>query len=261
MKNLIILISFIGVVTNVQAQLTESEGTLRISDGTPTIQLFDDASAENRLEGILGESADDISLRSLIGDLILDGETEIIFRKNGSTIMRAGRTDHQFLVLRGDDYSTITDSHLLLLRGDDIDVSTALRFENGREYASINFLTNPSSGLFTPNEEQINFVINNEVVPLRLRNLESGSDLVEVDGEIIPRIASNGYDIGNNNIDEHWDDVVADDFVNFSDKRLKKNISELGSHELDRIKLLHPVTYEYIESHNNDGRKRTGFLA
>ena len=70
-----------------------------------------------------------------------------------------------------------------------------------------------------------------------------GTSNLGLDGDIVPYNGSSfQFDIGNNNSTEHWDDVVADDFINFSDKRIKQDIAPMpyGLSELMQLK-----TYKY----------------
>ncbi|MEM9847047.1 MAG: tail fiber domain-containing protein [Bacteroidota bacterium] len=83
---------------------------------------------------------------------------------------------------------------------------------------------------------------------------------MKVDADIIPFASSDMFDLGKNNSTQHWDDCVADDFINFSDKRLKRNIETMDE-TLSQLMQLRPVTYQYINKHNKDGRLRTGFIA
>ncbi len=89
-------------------------------------------------------------------------------------------------------------------------------------------------------------------------SIDRNNSNIEVDGDMIPFDVA--FDVGNNNAAEHWDDCVADDFINFSDKRLKQNIKSLDE-ILPMLMQLNPVTYEFKPAHNIDGRKRTGFIA
>lgn len=99
---------------------------------------------------------------------------------------------------------------------------------------------------------------------LSLNNLsiaDLGSSNLGLDGNIIPYGGSiSGYDLGNNNATEHWDDVVADDFVNFSDRRLKNSITQIP-YGLQAILNLKPVTYRYNDDFSVDNRFRLGLIA
>lgn len=52
------------------SQLTEVEGDIRISNNLPRLELYDFAVGEQRVEGSLRESADNIILSALVGNLI-----------------------------------------------------------------------------------------------------------------------------------------------------------------------------------------------
>ncbi len=89
-------------------------------------------------------------------------------------------------------------------------------------------------------------------------NIYSDGSSLRFDGDVVPHNVS--WDLGNNVSGEHWDDVVADDVILFSDRRLKKEIKEINP-VLSRVMTLNPVTYKYIESHSKDDRMRSGLLA
>lgn len=89
----------------------------------------------------------------------------------------------------------------------------------------------------------------------------TGSSNLGLDGDIVPYFGSTqGYDLGNNDVSQHWDDVVADDFINFSDRRLKNSIREIP-YGLETILALNPVTYRFNEDYSVDNRFRLGLIA
>ncbi len=77
---IILFILFIGTVAT--CQIAEFEGTARSTAGLPEFQLYDNASGENRIEGRLKESGNNIFLESLRGNLNFATGT------NGSTSTR-----------------------------------------------------------------------------------------------------------------------------------------------------------------------------
>lgn len=81
-----------------------------------------------------------------------------------------------------------------------------------------------------------------------------------VNGDVIKRTPSSEFDIGNNVSGENWDDVVANDFITFSDRRLKNNIYKVKN-VLSKVLKLEPVYYQYTKEHTHDDRKRIGFIA
>lgn len=94
---------------------------------------------------------------------------------------------------------------------------------------------------------------------LEIANL--GSDNLGLDGNIIPFAGSaSGYDLGNNTANEHWDDVVANSFVTFSDRNTKYNIRSLA-YGLSEIMQLEPVTYQYKKTISPNDRTRIGLIA
>ena len=104
---------------------------------------------------------------------------------------------------------------------------------------------------------QISEAYTNALLPIGYlgnANMGLGGDIVPYWGGAF------GYDLGNNNASEHWDDVVADDFVNFSDRRLKNSIAEIP-YGLETILSLNPVTYKYNKEFSVDTRFRLGLIA
>ncbi len=80
----------------------------------------------------------------------------------------------------------------------------------------------------------------------------------DINSDIIPRITS--HDLGNDNNAEHWDNVVADNFITRSDSRMKKNINAVTS-ALKDVMNLNPVKYQYTEKHSANDKVRHGFIA
>lgn len=68
-------------------------------------------------------------------------------------------------------------------------------------------------------------------------------DALGLDGDVIP-FANTAFDLGNNAQLEHWDDVVANEFVTYSDARLKHRVRTL-EYGLDHVLQLQPVRYKY----------------
>lgn len=94
---------------------------------------------------------------------------------------------------------------------------------------------------------------------LELANL--GNANLGLDGDIVPYGGSGlAFDLGNNSATEHWDDVVASDFIMYSDSKVKQNISEMIA-GLSQIMQLHPVQFQYQNIITPDNRTRYGLLA
>jgi hypothetical protein len=94
-----------------------------------------------------------------------------------------------------------------------------------------------------------------------LQIADLGSFNLGLDGDVIPYGGSAvGYDLGNNTATQHWDDVVADDFINFSDRRLKNSIKDIP-YGLETVLNLNPVTYRYNKDFSIDNRFRLGLIA
>lgn len=81
-----------------------------------------------------------------------------------------------------------------------------------------------------------------------------------IDGDVVP-YNSSSFDIGNNVAGQNWDQVVANQFLMFSDARLKQNIKSVPKGSLDKIMKLNPVSYQYKSSVDIDQRQRFGLLA
>ena len=94
---------------------------------------------------------------------------------------------------------------------------------------------------------------------LEIANL--GSANLGLDGDIVPYGGSGlAYDLGNNTATEHWDDVVASEFITYSDIRLKNQIEEL-KFGLNDIMKLRPVQYKYKKIIDVDDKLRFGLIA
>ncbi|MEZ4685096.1 MAG: tail fiber domain-containing protein [Bacteroidia bacterium] len=94
---------------------------------------------------------------------------------------------------------------------------------------------------------------------LEIANL--GSANLGLDGDLVPYGGSGlAYDLGNNTSTEHWDDVVAADYITYSDQRLKSQITALPAGLAEVLKLK-PVQYRYVPEVTPDNRLRYGLLA
>ena len=97
---------------------------------------------------------------------------------------------------------------------------------------------------------------NNIVLGNRKIGFVNGS--VGIDGDIIP-YSNTSFDLGNNAPNENWDDVVANDFISASDRRLKQQIRKLD-YGLEAVLQLSPVQYKYHTDHQEEG-DRLGLIA
>jgi len=86
-----------------------------------------------------------------------------------------------------------------------------------------------------------------------------GSSNFGIDSDVVPYTGNVGWDLGNMVLGEQWDDVVADDFINVSDRRLKKQIHTL-QYGLDAIMQLNPVQYKYLHDHDEE-KDHLGLIA
>ena len=80
----------------------------------------------------------------------------------------------------------------------------------------------------------------------------------DINSDLVP--FSTAHDLGNDNSSEHWDNVVADNFITRSDSRMKKNINAVTS-ALKDVMNLNPVKYQYTEKHSANDKVRHGFIA
>ncbi len=93
--------------------------------------------------------------------------------------------------------------------------------------------------------------INGELSIKTLIIADMGTTNLGLSGDIIP-YSSTTYDIGNNVDGEYWDDVVADDFINYVVVKSLKDVKSVDS-GLNKIMKLRPVTFF-------KGRQRFGLI-
>jgi hypothetical protein len=94
---------------------------------------------------------------------------------------------------------------------------------------------------------------------LEISNL--GSSNLGLDGDIIPYGGSSLlFDLGNNTSTQHWDQVVANSHVTYSDARLKNQIADLPI-GLSEVMQLRPVQYKYNTDIDAGQRLRYGLIA
>lgn len=91
-----------------------------------------------------------------------------------------------------------------------------------------------------------NFQTVGDVIVNSIEIIDLGNSNLGVDADFLPSSGALGWDLGNNVPNESWDDVVADDFINVSDRRLKKEIRKLN-YGLEEILQLNPVQYKYLK--------------
>ncbi len=253
----------VGLGTTSPDSRLDVNGDISMTDGTGRIDFKEGTT----VKAVLSYNGASLNLETdeVGGDIIIDAADDIFFQPGGTTkayFNQAGdfgigttAPSAKMEILHN---SSINDAHLEL-------------FENAADFARLKFRSNPVG---TTNDSKywdvagLTGASGSNFFNLWFWNGSSGNNFfsidpdnnnIRIDGDIIP-LGNVQYDLGNNNATEHWDDVVGDDFINFSDKRLKQNIKSVGS-IIPELMKLNPVTYEYIESHNPDGRKRTGFIA
>ncbi len=87
--------------------------------------------------------------------------------------------------------------------------------------------------------------LNGEINIDSLHIADLGNFNLGLDGDVIP-YANTNYDLGNNDPNECWSDVVADNFVTCSDESIKKGIADMG-YGLSEILQLRAVRYKYLK--------------
>jgi len=130
--------------------------------------------------------------------------------------------------------------------------------ETALELASIGGGGNKSFYLTTTGD----FVLGGNTISINgLEVANLGGTNLGLDGDIVPYGGSFlAFDIGNNTSTEHWDDVVASDFVTYSDINVKQNISTMVA-GLPQILGLHRVQFQYKKMITPDNRTRYGLVA
>ncbi len=90
-------------------------------------------------------------------------------------------------------------------------------------------------------------------------NLSSTDGWIRSDLDIVP--STLGLDCGANNAFKHWTNVISENFITWSDRRLKKNIKVLPS-ILDDVLNIQTYQYQYKESFSRDSDNvHIGFMA
>ncbi len=88
-----------------------------------------------------------------------------------------------------------------------------------------------------------------------------GSSNLGLDGDIVPFGGSGlGYDLGNNVAGEYWDDVVALEYITYSDRDTKDEVKSINR-GLEDIMKLRPVSYRYKKEISADDKIRLGLIA
>ncbi len=103
--------------------------------------------------------------------------------------------------------------------------------------------------------------INGTLLVKNLQIADMGSSNLGLNGDVVPYLGSTGgYDLGNNTINEYWDDVVALDHITYSDRNTKDEIKTIN-HGLQDLLKLRPVSYRYKKEISPDNRIRLGLIA
>jgi len=248
---------FIGSLSGQdQGVILNPTGNVRITGSTPSVSFYEAQS--NEFYGYLTEFSNNMILNAAAGQLFFQTGSQ-----NRMVITQSGRvglgTDSPTGKLEAVLNSSPGNPHLTLSETSTGDFAR-LSFRNtgsgtsdfwdlaGKATGSGN---NPVFNVFY--DFGIGGLGGNDYLSI---DLASGHMLLDLD--VIPFLTS--FDVGNNTAGQHWDNCVADDFINFSDRRLKKNIRELEQ-VLPSLMQLKPVTYQFKKEHNPDERNRTGFIA
>lgn len=234
--------------------LTDGNGKIDFKEGTTVKAFLDYNGTALKLEN--NETNGDIEVDALDDIFLQSGGTTTMFLNQDSDI-GIGTTIPTARVEINHN-SSLSDAHLEL-------------FENADDFARIKFRSNPAGSandtkywdvagrVGTNAQDRFNLYFFNGTSGQNFFSIDPFNNNIRIDGDIIP-LSNVQFDIGNNVAGEHWDDIVADDFINFSDRKLKENITSLEL-VIPELMKLNPVTYTYIESHNPDSRRRTGFVA
>jgi trimeric autotransporter adhesin len=99
---------------------------------------------------------------------------------------------------------------------------------------------------------------------LKVKTLEIadlGSNNLGLDGDIVPYGGSSlGFDLGNNVAGEYWDDVVALEYITYSDRNTKDEVKTINR-GLSEIMKLRPVSYRYKKEISREDKIRLGLIA
>jgi len=237
-----------GVILN-------SFGNVRVTGSTPSVSFYETQS--NEFYGHLRESGNNIILNAAQGQLLFQTGSLNRMVINQSGQMGVG-TNSPTGKIESVHNSTIGNPNLMLSETSPGDFARLSFRNSGSGTADFWDLAGKATG--SGNNPAFNIFYDfgiglggNDYLSI---DLASGHLLLDLD--VIPYLTS--FDLGNNTAGQHWDNCVADDFINFSDKRLKRNIQELES-VLPSLMKLKPVTYQFKNEHNPDERHRTGFIA
>jgi len=103
--------------------------------------------------------------------------------------------------------------------------------------------------------------INGTLYTKTLQIADMGSYNLGLNGDIVPYLGSTGgYDLGNNVAGEYWDDVVALEYITYSDRDTKEDIKAINRGLSDLMKL-RPVSYRYKKDISSNDKLRLGFIA
>lgn len=183
--------------------------------------------------------------------LTVSGSAQI----TGTTITSRVETDG--LVLDGDAANPINMSRQCIATGDAFIKADV--WSCGNDFDWLNFRRGNTGVKFSVSESGQGFFA--ERIQTGALSIEDmGNFNLGLQGDVIPYANATSYDLGNNNTTEHWDEVVANSFVNFSDRNTKENIQPLQA-GLSTIMLLNPVKYQYKPNIDPSGDTRFGLIA
>lgn len=87
---------------------------------------------------------------------------------------------------------------------------------------------------------------------------DKGSNNLGLDGDVVP-FNSTAFDLGNNTAGQFWDDVVGDQFIGLSDRRLKRDIHSMD-YGLKELMQLRPVMYHFKDDMAEE-KEKIGLIA
>lgn len=265
MKQFILYLSTFLFATSIFGQIGEFEGDVLISDGTPKLTLFDDA--DNQAEFSIGEIADDILIRDIPRNFIVEHNNLYMGNPNSTAGTAIG-------IFRNLNPNTN------LYNGD-----INLYHENGRtikidaQSSNNNVNTNAFIGMYKTNQD-INVRLDALVGTSGRLTITGESEATGADGpyntaiRLVNRLNNHEWDLGqfedsSGGIDngtrlffayEQSPKAVISTtgaYIQTSDRKLKDNIENLPS-VLDKINQLKPSEYNYK---NNSQEKQFGFIA
>jgi len=182
--------------------------------------------------------------------------TALTILKNGKMGFGTVSPDAQVEI----DYNSSAGDPHLMLSESEANGFSRLTFQNSNN--GVGFWTVAAKATGSINNPRFNIFYDDGTTGRDYLSVDPVNDNFIVRSDVIPTF--NTFDLGNilDGIDdsEAWDDVVANEYLAPSDRRLKQNIQSLEA-ILPKLLKLNPVSYQYLPKVNPDGHNRTGFIA